>query len=278
MGFEFLSIPVPLLSEVSGNQIPPVYHFLKTYPESGGVLELPAVFHEEGGEPAVRNFTYFSAYHFKPIVIGYSGYFPPPFYDLVATARRLPTEEALDTFEAIGVRTLVLHKVQFTAEQNQVWEAALNSSSHLRQIKAFPDGDEVIAIQPRLRISQNLNDADWKLVVSSSASQSRGQIEALLQTNGLRSPSIDFLVNPQLPHLPDRPEARVGMTPVAVEWLDSERHVVHRQSLKVRLPYLMNHMSLPIMLSTPRPSGDYSLRLSILESPPLGISVNVTIP
>ncbi|MGB7621279.1 MAG: hypothetical protein WBN92_02920, partial [Terriglobia bacterium] len=134
------------------------------------------------------------------------------------------------------------------------------------------------ALQPRLRISQNLSDAYWNLVLQPSSSGVRGQIEGTIQTDGLRSPSIDFLVNPQLPHLPDRPEARVGMTPIAVEWLDSERHVVHRQSLKVRLPYLLNHLSLPIMLSTPGQPGNYSLRLSILESPPMGISVNVTIP
>jgi hypothetical protein len=278
MGLEFLSIPLPLLSEVSGNQIPPVYHFLKAYQEPGGVLELPVVFREDGGEPTVRNYTYLSAYHFKPIVISYSGYFPPPFYDLVATARRLPAEEAFNTFEAIGVRTLILHKSQFTIEENQAWQAAMNTSSRLQRIKVFPDGDEVIALQPRLRISQNLSDAYWNLVLQPSPSGVRGQIEGTIQTDGLRSPSIDFLVNPQLPHLPERPDARVGMTPVAVEWLDSERHVVHRQSLKVRLPYLLNHLSLPIMLSTPGQPGNYSLRLSILESPPMGISVNVTIP
>jgi hypothetical protein len=278
LGFEFLSVPIPLLPEVSGSQIPPVYHFLKDYPEQGGILELPVVFHEDGGEPIVRVYTYFSTYHFKPTVISYSGYFPPPFYDLVATARRLPAEEAFNTFEAIGVRTLILHKSQFTIEENQAWQAAVNASSRLKRIKVFPDGDEVIALQPRLRISQNLSDAYWNLVLQPSSSGVRGQIEGTIQTDGLRSPSIDFLVNPQLPHLPERPEARVGMTPIAVEWLDSERHVVHHQSLKVRLPYLLNHLSLPIMLSTPGQPGNYSLRLSILESPPMGISVNVTIP
>lgn len=277
LGLEFLSIPIPLLSEVSGNEIPAVYHFLKTYQEPGGILEIPVVFREDGGEPTVRAYTYFAAYHLKPIVIGYSGYFPPPFYDLVATARRLPAEDALDTFEAIGVRTIVLHSQKMSPSENQAWQATLNSSTRLKQVKEFPDGDEVMAIQPRLRISQNLGDAYWNLVVQTPP-EGNGRIEALIQSTGLRSPSIDFLVNPQLPHPPDRSETRVGMTPVAAEWLDSERRVVHRQSLKVRLPYVLNHVSIPVSLESPGSSGHYSLRVILLESPSMGISVNVSIP
>ena len=68
------------------------------------------------------------------------------------------------------------------------------------------------------------------------------------------------------------------MTPVAVEWLDSEQRVVYRQSLKLRLPYVLNRVSLPILLETPGQPGRYSLRLTLLESPSLGISVNVSIP
>ncbi|MBZ5537445.1 MAG: YfhO family protein [Acidobacteriia bacterium] len=278
LGLEFLSIPLPLLSEVSGNRIPPAYQFLETYRGPGGILEIPVVFQEGGGEPTVRSYTYFAAYHLKPIVIGYSGYFPPPFYELVATARRLPAEEALDVFEAIGVRTIVLHRQQMSLKENQAWQSALSSSTRLKQVEEFPDGDEVLAIEPRLRISQNLTDAYWNLIIHSPAPARKRQIEASLQTDGLRSPSIDFLVNPQLPHPPDRPQARVGMTPVAVEWLDSQRRVVYRQALKVRLPYLLNRVALPLQLETPRQPGDYSLRLVLLESPSMGISVNVSIP
>lgn len=278
LGLEFLSIPIPLLSEVSGNHIPPVYHFLKNYPEPGGVLEIPVVFHEDGGEPTVRAYTYFSAYHFKPIVIGYSGYFPPPFYELVATARRLPAQQSLDTFEAIGVRTIVLHARQISSQENQAWEAALKSGTRLKRVTVFPDGDEVIALQPRMRISQNLNDANWSLRVPSSARRAGEEITVSLQTDGIRSASFDYVANPQLPHPPEKLNSRVSRSPAEAEWLDPQRNIIYRQRLKVRFPYLLNHASILMKLATPKRSGNYRLRLRILESPPLEISANITIP
>jgi len=278
LGAEFLSIPIPMLPEVSGAKIPPVYDFLKNYPEVGGILELPVVFREDGGEATVRAYTYFSTYHFKPVVIGYSGYFPPPFYELVSSAQSLPQEMSLDTFEAIGVRTIVLHGMRMNPEEKQAWEATLQSNLHLKRVASFPDGDEVISIQPHLRISQDLSDVTWRVDASTSMGNSGREMTVWLRAEGLHVPSIDYLVNPQLPHPPEKMEARVGMSSLEAEWLDSARHVVYHQETKVRLPYLLNQASIPVNLKKPKHPGVYLLRVRILESPPLDISAKMTIP
>ena len=106
LGAEFCSVPIPLFAEVSGTDIPQVYSFLRDYPGEGGVLEIPAFGRApDGTEFWERVYTYFSAYHYKPIVIGYSGYYPPAFHELIAASVKLPKDRSLDIFEAIGVPT-----------------------------------------------------------------------------------------------------------------------------------------------------------------------------
>jgi hypothetical protein len=164
LSIEFFSAPIPLFSEVSGERIPQVYSFLRDYPDSGGVLEIPAQGKEaDGTEFWERIYTYFSAYHMKPIVIGYSAYYPPNFHELIAASLELPSDKALDLFEAIGVRSIVLHTTRLTGVQIQAWNSALNSGERLRQIAEFPDGGRLIALEPSLRLSRNLNDLDWQL-------------------------------------------------------------------------------------------------------------------
>jgi hypothetical protein len=277
LGAEFLSVPIPLLPEVSGDHIPPVYHFLKNYPDPGGVLELPVVFKEFGTEPIVRDYTYFSAYHFKPIVIGYSGYFPPPFYELVAAARQLPGDGAMDTFEAIGVRTILLHTRAMTPQEVQAWQAPISSGARLAVIETFPDGDEVLALKPRLRISHDLNDANWTLAVESKSTEAN-QLRAVLESQGLRSSAFKYVAHPQLPQFPERPNARVNGSHVQVEWLDAQERVISSQRMTMRLPYVLNHASIPVRVDLPSRAGDYILRLRVLESPPLVVSTKVSIP
>lgn len=277
LALEFLSIPLPLYPEVSGTHIPPVYSFLKSDQAPGGVLELPAVFSKYGAEPTVRIYTYFSAYHFKPIVIGYSDNFPPPFLELVAAARRLPADDAMDLFEAIGVRTIVLHIHQMPPGEIHSWRSALSAGTRLKQVQVFPDGDEVARILPRLRTTQDLNDGNWQLSMGSKTPSGKG-VQAILQCKGLRTSAADVLVHPQLPHLPDRPESRVAGTPLDVLWTDHEDRFIAHEGIMIRLPYVLNQASIPISLEKPRKPGNYRLRMEVLEKPSLVLLMDVTVP
>src|SRR5262249_54070313 len=52
---------------------------------------------------------YFSLYHWRPLVNGYSGYRPAPARDVQERARALPSLESVQYLRAIGVRQLLIH-------------------------------------------------------------------------------------------------------------------------------------------------------------------------
>ena len=50
-----------------------------------------------------------STWHWQPIVNGYSGFFPPTFYDLARQTRNFPDEHSIDYLKSRGVDLIVVH-------------------------------------------------------------------------------------------------------------------------------------------------------------------------
>ena len=89
-----------------GADLRPVYHWLAKAAEVGAVVELPAY-----GDHRDTSYLYFSLFHRRPIVNGFSGHIPTG-YQAVADlcGGRAPiTRPCLDAIRARGVTHLVLH-------------------------------------------------------------------------------------------------------------------------------------------------------------------------
>jgi hypothetical protein len=267
LGIEFFSAPIPLRREVSGNKIPQAYALLQKSSEAGGVLELPT--HAQSATNSDftdRIYTYFSAYHFKPVVVGYSGYFPPTFEGLIAETAKLPADNSLDLFEAIGVRTIILHSKLLDSVQMQHWNDAVANGRRLVAQARFDDGSVVLSLKPTLKISRDLNLLKW--IVSTRAPRA-GVIPIALQADGVLGGNPDYVVNPQLP--------LVGFSRVHAVWRDTRHQIVKKQTVQIRLPYLLNRASVEIPLKEPKIPGVYTLDLNVLESPPLALAADVLI-
>jgi hypothetical protein len=267
LGLEFFSAPIPLRPEVSGNRIPQAYAFLQKSSEVGGVLELPT--HAQSAalsDFTDRIYTYFSAYHFKPIVVGYSGYFPPTFEGLIAETAKLPAADSLDLFEAIGVRTIVLHTKQLAAIPMQRWNDAIANNRRLVVLARFDDGGTVLSLKPTLKISRDMNSLKW---IASAGLPHAGVIPVTLQANGVLSGNTDYVVNPQLP--------LVSFSRVHAVWRDAQNKIAEEQTVRIRLPYLLNQARIDFSLKAPKTSGVYTLGFKVLESPPLAFATDVSI-
>jgi len=102
---EFLSVPQKVKLLPVGDDIPPTYRWLKEQPGDFAVMELPQ-FDEIPDEAA---FMYFSLFHGKRLVNGYSGFIPYSTDYLRAVFREFPSQGAVDILEKFKVKYIIFH-------------------------------------------------------------------------------------------------------------------------------------------------------------------------
>ena len=86
-------------------EIEPVYHWLEAQEDVSAILELPF------GEPLIElSYMYRQTFHHKPMVNGYSGFFPPTFYAIQQVCCwPAPNDEALRLLRQLGVSHILVH-------------------------------------------------------------------------------------------------------------------------------------------------------------------------
>lgn len=113
------------------------YRWLAKQPPDGAVLELPIVLQNGVPNPYIEvSRVYASAFHWHPLVNGYSGYAPPSAPAMYALAEALPSAQAADLLNGLGVHYVLVHGDEMSPQQKQLWSAA-EPAQHLRRIAQF---------------------------------------------------------------------------------------------------------------------------------------------
>jgi len=126
---EHLSIATIATAVPVGDDVPPVYRWLATQ-SVHALAEVPTY-----GEHAFRRETwemYYSTYHFKPIVHGYTAYPTRESIRLRECALGVPEEQALDCLESWRVDTLIVHYPPpgTSLRQHPAWEELVGLPPH----------------------------------------------------------------------------------------------------------------------------------------------------
>ena len=115
---ETVSVPAYLTDPALLRDVPPVYRWLGA-PEQrdvGVVLELPVHVVLRGQEiDRIAQRQYFGRYHWKQLVVSYSGLVPFGTTELITRLERLPEAETLRYLQILGVDTVVVHRDQYDA-------------------------------------------------------------------------------------------------------------------------------------------------------------------
>jgi hypothetical protein len=125
----------PLALVAYPNTPPPLYAWLAQQP-AGIVAELPMpVPHElTGADP---EFAYMSTFHWKPLVNGYSGYFPPSYLHRLDRMRGFPTAQGFAQLRQDGVRYVIVHPDLYSNGRAADVLAALAARAELLQLGRF---------------------------------------------------------------------------------------------------------------------------------------------
>jgi len=107
MAVESLSIPIRTIPVPTGRQIPPVYHWLAEQPGQFAIAEIPM-----GDIWDDIRYIYYSTVHWKNLVNGYSGYFPPAYTERAKQISEFPAPEAIAALQQIGATHLIFHAAQ----------------------------------------------------------------------------------------------------------------------------------------------------------------------
>ena len=123
--FQQVSWPTPLSPPIaSGDRIPPIYKWLATYKAADVIVELPPTLTEQ------VKYVYYSTYHSKRLVNGYSGYTPPLWADLENRLLDFPSSESIGLLEELGVNGVLVHSRSIPD-----WKRRLGESNYDNQIR-----------------------------------------------------------------------------------------------------------------------------------------------
>jgi len=130
--------PYPLAPTIA----PPAPALMRLVEQPGGpLLELPV-----GRAWSQARAMYRSIYHHRPLLNGYSGYWPAGFPERMALARRLPDPEALDALRrATDLELVLVHAAEYgNIPARATWMALAGRGTDGRLALVARDGDDLL--------------------------------------------------------------------------------------------------------------------------------------
>jgi hypothetical protein len=121
------------------NSPPPLYGWLATQPRAA-VAEFPMPRPDTlpGQEP---RYVYMSTFHWKPLVNGYSGYYPRSYLTRLEAMWRFPTPSAIERLYREGVRYVIIHPAGYGPGQFEQVLEQLSSAGAFTELGRFDDGE-----------------------------------------------------------------------------------------------------------------------------------------
>jgi hypothetical protein len=119
-----------------GDEVPAVHRWLATE-GTGPLVELPLF----AKKRFWAMYLYFATYHWRPVPIGRTSFYPPSHELLAATLARFPDEMSIEVLDRLGVRTVVVHPELWDADERAQWVAQLDRARRLELVRTFTDGE-----------------------------------------------------------------------------------------------------------------------------------------
>lgn len=117
---------------------PAVYEWLRHQPD-GPILEYPIDGLEGRIGPQDPTYMYFSTFHWRPLLNGYSGFYPPSYVELLSRMKEFPSSDSIAYLRGRRVRYLLLHSRYYLRGGFEEDVAALSGMAGVRLVAGFQD-------------------------------------------------------------------------------------------------------------------------------------------
>ncbi len=116
----------PLRFHIFPEQVPAVYRWLSSRQGDFPIVELPMPSSAREVYKETR-YMYRSTFHWKKLVNGYSGFFPPDYWEINGTMQKFPSEKSIALLRRLGVKYVIVHAAEF--RRGRWWSAKERLSS-----------------------------------------------------------------------------------------------------------------------------------------------------
>ena len=168
---ENLYIPFNFETTPSGREIPEVYKWLANETGGSSIVELPTGYFTKDGNNLWYDsrYLYYSAYHWKYLVNGYSGFFPVGYFDILRSLQTFPSNDSINILQIIRVNYLVVHMNEIDPKMSaSIKENISNYSKSIQLIKIF-NNDYVYKVSEINMGNKSLTNlhpmADWRKIM-----------------------------------------------------------------------------------------------------------------
>jgi hypothetical protein len=144
---DFLSVPIPLAQMDAPGRVPAVYSAVKHLPEGAALIELPI---PPRGQAKSREalYIYFSAYHWKNLVNGYSAYIPPGYTIIGEAMQSFPSASTFNLLRDLDVDYVLVHTEWFLSGEGKRVKAELEKFPDRAKIIKATEGDCLYQLTP----------------------------------------------------------------------------------------------------------------------------------
>lgn len=135
---------------------PPLYRWLKDKGAPGPILELPTT-----GDWIDQRHTFHSIFHKRPMLNGYSSYFPPMFEYFSVNPAKCLDDERLGILEQLGVRYVVAHLDRMKQEEAADLQARLSVIGQERAVPVWSNDSSVVC-----ELTRTCDPGSWPLTIA----------------------------------------------------------------------------------------------------------------
>ena len=130
---ESLYVPVGIGITPVGEGIPEVYKWLANEKDDFAIVELPTGYFTPTGNNLWYDtkYMYYSTYHWKKLVNGYSGFFPPGYISILDHLQTFPSNDSINLLQQLGVKYVIIHSNEIDANR---WYHIKNDIANYKDI------------------------------------------------------------------------------------------------------------------------------------------------
>lgn len=160
---EYLSIPIPLASVRVKENIPEVYKWLAKQEGDFAIIEYPLRrWIRVSGITITSEFlkVYYSTYHWKRLVNGWSSYLSPTYEALRRRHEEFPSKSTIKDLKSIGVRFIISHSSPYKKDTDGLLKFIGNfGGTYVYEIKGWKEGKKAFEAWKKGRQSSSVKNS-----------------------------------------------------------------------------------------------------------------------